>query len=580
VTPHPIRVGTRGSALALAQARLVVEALARAGVPAEPAVIVTAGDRRAPDSAWGEGAFVSALEDALREGRIDVGVHSAKDLPTAEDARLGIAAYLPREDPRDALVGREAVGWRSLPDGARVGTDSPRRAGFILAQRSDLRVHPLHGNVDTRLARLDSGETDALVLAVAGLVRLGRAGRIGERLAPTLVPPAPGQGAIAVQVRRDDDGIAQLVARLDDPPTRAAVEAERAFLRAAGGGCRAPIGALARVVDGRLVLLGGFARADGSASAIEQLEGPVAEAEDVAGSLARRLIERAGRRSPGIDAPSARSLGSDIRVLVLREPSRGQRLARGLQARGLDPVLVPAIATVPAGDGAMLRRSLAALGPRDWIVVTSVSAVSALEDGLGRREQRVETAGDRQAGPRWAVVGEATAAAVARLGVTVGYRPPEATAAALGRALPLRGGERVLLPRGDQAGPDLPRLLRGRGALVEEVVVYRTIEGPEGSEGALAAALADGLPALVLFTSGSTARGLRRMADRLGAAELDALRVLPAVALGPEAAAAARAEGFRVVDHADGSIEGLIELAARAAADESRADLGERLARR
>jgi hydroxymethylbilane synthase len=221
--------------------------------------IETEGDRRSPDTAWGEGAFVAAIEAALLEGRVDVAVHSAKDIPTDEPPGLRIAAYLPRADPRDALVVREGTNVRRLDDlapGSRVGTDSPRRTGFLRAIRGDLVLHPLHGNVDTRLDRLDANATDALILACAGLDRLGLSRRIVERLPATVVPPAPGQGAIAVQIRVEDDGLAESLASIDHQPTRDAVEAERSFLRAMGGGCRAPIGAVATVSGDVLELLG------------------------------------------------------------------------------------------------------------------------------------------------------------------------------------------------------------------------------------------------------------------------------------------------------------------------------------
>ena len=255
MTGPRIAVGSRGSALALVQARLAIAALEREGRTTRLVIVETEGDRRAPDTAWGEGAFVAAIEQALLDGRIDVAVHSAKDVPIDQDARLRIAAYLPRADPRDALVvPADAANRRlaDLPAGTRVGTDSPRRTGFIRAHRPDLVVHPLHGNVDTRLGRLDAGETDALVLACAGLDRLGLGARIAERLPADTIPPAPGQGAIALQIRRDDGRLIGLTAAIDDRRTRIAVEAERAFLETSGGGCRAPIGALGTIVGSEL----------------------------------------------------------------------------------------------------------------------------------------------------------------------------------------------------------------------------------------------------------------------------------------------------------------------------------------
>jgi hydroxymethylbilane synthase len=300
VRTNEIRIGSRGSALALAQARLVMDALEREGRPTRLVIVETEGDRRAPDTAWGEGAFVAAIERALLDGRVDVAVHSAKDVPTDQDPRLRIAAYLPRADARDALVVRtDATNRRlaDLPAGTRVGTDSPRRTGFLLAARPDLSVHPLHGNVDTRLRRLDDGETDALVLACAGLDRLGLGERIVERIEPGIVPPAPGQGAIAVQIRRDDTAMLASVAAIDDRRTRQAVETERAFLSASGGGCRAPIGALATIRGEELELLGGWVETDGSTRVISDRRGPVASAERLARELAAELDSRTHLRS-------------------------------------------------------------------------------------------------------------------------------------------------------------------------------------------------------------------------------------------------------------------------------------------
>jgi hydroxymethylbilane synthase len=291
MTRAEIRIGTRGSVLAMAQARLAAEALDHAGHAARLVEVETAGDRRAPDTAWGEGAFVKAIELAMLDGRIDLAVHSAKDVPTQEHPRLAIVAFLPRADARDALVVRHGASRSldELPTGAVVGTDSPRRTAFLHARRSDLRVRPLHGNVDTRLRRLDDGEADALVLACAGLDRLGRADRIAQRIEPDVMPPAPGQGAIALQVRRDDERLVALVGSLDDAPTHVAVEAERALLRATGGGCRAPVGAYGAVGGSALSLLAGHAEPDGTALRIGRRTGPISDATDIAQHLYQEL---------------------------------------------------------------------------------------------------------------------------------------------------------------------------------------------------------------------------------------------------------------------------------------------------
>jgi hydroxymethylbilane synthase len=494
-----IRLGTRGSALALAQARIVADALAATGTASELVIVQTEGDRRAPDTAWGEGAFVVAIEQALLAGTADVAVHSAKDMPTDETPGLSIAAYPQRADPRDVLVVRaQDAAWTldTLPAGSRVGTDSPRRTAFLLARRPDLVLHPLHGNVDTRLRRLDEGETDVLVLAAAGLQRLGRGDRITQVLDEAVALPAPGQGALAIQVRSDDRQTAGLVAVLDHAPTRIAVEAERAFLAATGGGCRAPIGALARIDGGLLRLTGARARPDGTAFRRAEVEGPTEAWETLAETLARRLAPR---------------------VLVTRAADQAADLSAALRAAGLQPVEVPAIAVEPIGDASALDQ----LGSFDWVVVTSANAARQL-------------AGRALAGPRWAAVGSATAGVLGDRSVFV---PSESTAAALARELPISAGDRVLLLRGDLADGDLPATLRQRGGSVEEATIYQTIEGPPGSAELLRSALVEGVD-VVVFTSGSTVRGLVALDQTV--------KGIPAVCLGEPTARVARNHGFTV----------------------------------
>jgi hydroxymethylbilane synthase len=292
-----LRLGTRGSKLALVQSELVAERLRGAGHDVELVPILTEGDVRPIDMSPGEGVFVAAIARALLAGEIDIAVHSAKDVPLEEEPGLAIAAYPERADPRDALITRRGGGsLESLPSGAIVGTDSPRRAGFLLAARPDLNVIPLHGNVETRLRRLDEGAADALVLAAAGLDRLGRHARIDERFEPDVLAPAPGQGALAVQVRRADDRLMELVSSIDDEDVRLAVEAEREVLRATGGTCRAPVGAHATISGDEFSLLAGGVNSDGSGKFIERRRGGRGEATDLAARLGRRLLAEVALR--------------------------------------------------------------------------------------------------------------------------------------------------------------------------------------------------------------------------------------------------------------------------------------------
>ncbi|HAC45887.1 MAG TPA: hydroxymethylbilane synthase [Chloroflexi bacterium] len=292
-----LRLGTRGSRLALVQSGLVADRLRGAGYEVDLVPIVTEGDVRPVDMSAGEGVFVAAIARALLDGEVDIAVHSAKDVPLDEEPGLVIAAYSERADPRDVLITKGGLAsLDSLARGAIVGTDSPRRTGFLLAARPDLKVVPLHGNVETRLRRLDEGAADAIVLAAAGIDRLGRQERIDERLDPEVVAPAPGQGALAVQVRRADAQLVELVSAIDDGDIRLAVEAEREVLRATGGTCRAPVGALASVKEDVFRLLAAGVNSDGTGKLIERVEGSRADATSLAANVGRLLLAQVALR--------------------------------------------------------------------------------------------------------------------------------------------------------------------------------------------------------------------------------------------------------------------------------------------
>jgi hydroxymethylbilane synthase len=300
----PLRVGTRGSALALWQTEHVRGRLAHAGLATERLEIRTTGDlvTQVPLSRIGSRAlFTRQIDDAMLEGRIDLAVHSLKDLPTTLPEGIVLAAVAEREDPRDALVGRGPLRWDDVPHGATLATSSLRRRAQLLHRRPDLTVVDIRGNVDTRLAKLDRDEGWAgILLAAAGLVRLGLGGRIGERLDPEVMLPAPGQGALALTARAGDAAAVAAARAVHDVPTALAVTAERAFLRRVEGGCQVPVAALARrtsdrgdglELHGRLVSLGGERAVEG----VEQGEaGDEAAAERIGLRLAERLLGQGG----------------------------------------------------------------------------------------------------------------------------------------------------------------------------------------------------------------------------------------------------------------------------------------------
>ena len=290
-----LRLGTRASALALAQSGHVADALRALGHEVELVHITTQGDTStaAITQLGGTGVFVNALRDALLAGGIDLAVHSYKDLPTAPAAGLVIAAVPPRQDCRDVLCARDGLTLGELPAGATVGTGSPRRTAQIRALGLGVEVVPVRGNVDTRLAKVGH-ELDAVVLARAGLARLGRLDAVTETLDPLQVLPAPAQGALAVECREDSDLVAALKA-LDDPDSRVTVDAERALLRALEAGCSAPVGAQAEVAEGddgpEVFLRGVVAALDGSDAVRLSATGPTHDAAGVGERLAAELLD-------------------------------------------------------------------------------------------------------------------------------------------------------------------------------------------------------------------------------------------------------------------------------------------------
>jgi|SRR5579871_2568479 len=291
---NPLRIGTRGSRLALFQAELVRAALSRTGRNCEILAIKTTGDRiqdRPLADAGGKGLFTKELEEALLRNEIDLAVHSMKDVPTALPSGLMIGAILQREDPRDAFVSQKAESLTGLASGARVGTSSVRRTAQVLRERPDLQTGLLRGNVETRLRKLDAGEVDAVILAVAGLKRLALEGRVTKLLDPASWLPALGQGAIGIEIREADAGVRNALAPIDHAQTAHELACERAFQAALDGSCRTPIGGLARVAGARLSFRGEVLSPDGKESVPTSFECALRSSDP------RADAERAGREA-------------------------------------------------------------------------------------------------------------------------------------------------------------------------------------------------------------------------------------------------------------------------------------------
>jgi hydroxymethylbilane synthase len=291
-------IGTRGSKLALWQANWVRDQLVAAGAEVEIRIIKTTGDKlvNVPLNQSGtKGLFIKEIEEALADGIVDLAVHSLKDLPTEQPPGLTVAAVPPREDARDVLISREGTDLIALPAGSKVGTSSLRRQSQLRALRRDVEVVPTRGNLDTRLRNLDAAEYDALVVAAAGIHRLGSRQRVTEYFAVAAMCPAVGQGALAIEVRKGDDRIERAVQPLDHRMTHQAVRAERAALRELGGGCQVPIAIHARCEDDCLSLLGVVAAIDGSRIVRAANSGPAVEPERLGAEVARSLVEQGAR---------------------------------------------------------------------------------------------------------------------------------------------------------------------------------------------------------------------------------------------------------------------------------------------
>ena len=307
-----LRLGTRKSPMAMAQSGLVARAITeRTGVPVELVGVTTKGDvsRAQIAQIGGTGVWVSALRDQLLTGQVDLAVHSLKDLPTGKPEGIVLAAVPPRDDPRDALIARDGAKLADLPPGATIGTGSPRRAAQLMLLRKDIRCVPIRGNAGTRFGKVESGELDAVVLAAAGLGRLGRLDLISQIFEPEDMLPAPGQGALAVECRATDQALAELLATVDDPASRAAVTAERTVLAVLEAGCSAPIGAYAAETTEHLQLEAAVIATDGGQALRERGAGDPPAADQLGRQIASRLLARGAATL--IATPPERTNGTD-----------------------------------------------------------------------------------------------------------------------------------------------------------------------------------------------------------------------------------------------------------------------------
>jgi hydroxymethylbilane synthase len=577
-----IRIGSRPSRLALAQAELVRQRMARLlpQIALEIVAIRTSGDLMATAAlaaVGGKGLFVRELEQALVERRVDVAVHSMKDLPARLPPEFRIAAVPERADPRDALLARPPGGPLSaLARGARLGTSSPRRRFEALRLRPDLTIVPLRGNVDTRLARLAAGDFDAIILAMAGLARLERAER-GEGdaaqggvafapLDPGDFIPCGGQGALCIETlaSRPVAGSAEVeaaLAALDNPRARTETAAERAFLAALGASCVSPVGAFARLDAAAMAMRAIVFSLDGARYLADEIAGEVRDS-DTAGALGARLAQRmlaagageligaAGACAPAAAAKAAAAsptpaaaAAAPLRgrhIVITRARNGGGAFAAGLRALGAEVTEFPTIEIVAPDSYAAIDAAIARLATFDWVIFTSPSGVERMIERMRTRGVDSRALGALGLG----AIGPATAErlsahALAAAAIPDEYRA-EAIVGAIGAAR-VRGA-RILIPRAQVARPALPDMLAAAGA--REVVVapvYKTVRPANAPVERLREMAAARAIDLVAFTSSSTVTNFCTM---IGAR---IARELKAAAIGPITADTARAAGMEVV---------------------------------
>jgi hydroxymethylbilane synthase len=525
--------------------------LADHGHATERIIIQTQGDadRISPlAQIGGQGVFTSALQVALVRREIDVAVHSAKDLPSTKAEGLTLVAFLSRQDPRDVLVSKTGAGLAELPHGATVGTSSRRRIAQARSVRPDLAIVDLRGNIDTRIRRATDGDLDAVILAAAGLHRMGWQDRISEYLPLDTFVPAPAQAALALEVRAGDEETTSVVAALDDGDVSRCVRAERAFLRALGAGCTTPIGAHANLVDGTVRLRAMIADEDLTAARWATVNLDQEDEEDHAAEVAADLAEPDQTVEWAAYAAEVRAGRAVPNILVTRPDAQAIDFAEALTVAGYEPVLTPMLLVGP-GDPAATGHALAQLeaGAFDWVVFSSGNGPLGIVATLPE-SRFAEDPGDLLGDVRVAAVGPGTAARLLDLGVDVDLVAERSDATGLVEVLSRQGlaGQRVWLPQGDLARPDLAEGLRSLGAEVTTTVVYR-VAPPDRLGIPERRMITEGGIHALTFASPSAADHLVTLLGR----DRAALDDIPAICIGETTAARVRELGLAVGAVAD-----------------------------
>jgi hydroxymethylbilane synthase len=460
-------VGTRGSSLSLAQTRIVTERLAALlpELQIEVRTIKTKGDiykEEKLDKMEQSGVFVKEIDRQLMKGTIDIAVHSLKDIPTKQPPTIKIAAIVERADPRDVLVSRDGIRLRDLPKNAKVGTSSLRRKGQLLAFRNDLDVVEMRGNVDSRIAKLDAGEYDAIVLAAAGMGRLGLSDRIVEYMPLETMLPAPGQGALAVEIKEGNREVEEIVAKIDDVDARLSTLAERTVLSRIGGGCSVLLGVLATVGRKRIGLRARITSEDGKRSYDYEHEGSAEFPEESGLTLAEKILMSGASDLVG-DRKSDSALNAKI-VVVTREEEPGEGICQILMEKGAIPVYFPTIRTEKLDT--RKYKAPASLDQYNFIIITSKRSVESLSQfANGKR---------LPSGTKLVAIGDETKKELEEYGFPVDHVPADPYAESISKDMGALEGKRVLIINSARAQNRLADDFASNGASVDRVTPYTT----------------------------------------------------------------------------------------------------------
>lgn len=539
-------IGTRGSQLSLAQTQIVKDQLQIIfpNKNLEIRIITTTGDRNmkpVPLDSVGKGWFTKELDKALLTGTIDLAVHSLKDIPETLPEGLVIACIPKREDPREALITKDNVPFAKLKIGAIIGTDSTRRKSQILDKRPDLIVKSIRGNVNTRVQKLKKGEYDGIFLAVAGLKRLGMDNLITEYFSPKDMIPSPGQGALAVVVKKENKAIYKALQKLTHRETSIAVKAERAFSQTLGGGCKTPIGAYAEVKGQELVLKGFVGSLNGKKVYKTFIRWARDYPERAGKELARKFLDKGY-------LPFALSQF----VVITRPVNTTIKMQKQIEALGFFTYFFPSIAVAKTSLSKQSKKVLIQLDFFDWIVFTSQNGVRFFLTDLAELGIPISKLKRK----KLAAVGEKTAKAIKKYGLSVNFVPSKFTTERLSEELPKVEGKKILMARANLATPLLSKRLKERGAQVTDMPIYETTyienDNPE-----FELLVADKKIYCLTFTSPSTVKGFFN--NIKNSPQKNVILELPVLSIGPVTTKALKELGFTRITTADTyTINGMI----------------------